>query len=77
MLYFEIAESQQRTTKKIKITYAKIVANLLAIKCDLNWADNQYLSTLIEVLSEYASLFEKKEKRKVDASNIKHFIRKE
>lgn len=77
MLHIQNAESKQRTTKKIKLTYAKIVASLLAVKCDLNWADNQYLSTLTEVLSEYSNLFEKKEKKKVDTNTMKHFIRKE
>lgn len=53
------------------------MASLLATKCDLNWADNQYLCTITDVLSEYAELFSKKEKKKVDTNTMKHFIRKE
>lgn len=54
-----------------------MVASLLAIHCDLGWADNQYMSTLVDVISEYHALFNKPEKKKVDSQSIKKFIRKE
>ena len=52
-------------------------ASLLATKIDLNWADNQHLSTLIDIVGEYSKLFTKKEKKKVNAEQMKRFIRKD
>lgn len=53
------------------------MANLLAIHIPPDWADEQYLSTLVDVMGEYSHIFDKKEKKKVDAETMKRFIRKE
>lgn len=50
------------------------------MKCDLKWADEQYLCDIIELISEYFKLVNKKgkeDKKKVDSSSMKKFIRKE
>ena len=46
-------------------------------KVDLNWADNQYWDTLFKVVGEYTKMITPKEKKKVSASEMKNFIRKE
>ena len=51
-------------------------ALLGASKIDLNWADNQYWCTLLDVIREYSKLMTPKEKRKVTASEMQAFIKK-
>lgn len=48
---------------------------LATMHIDLNWADNQYLSTLLKVIREFNKLGKKPEKRKVTASEMGNFIR--
>ena len=44
-------------------------------KVDLNWADNQYFSTLFNVLGEITKTLTPKEKKKVTAMEAQKFIR--
>lgn len=59
------------------LTYSYFCAQLCIAHADLRWADEQYLCGITSLLSEYAKFFEKKEKKKADASSMKKFIRKE
>ena len=56
------------------ISYAKVCATLSMVHIDLNWADDQYLYTLMNVMDEYAKIGKKPEKKKVGASDIGKFI---
>ena len=56
------------------ISYAKVCATLSMVHIDLNWADNQYLYTLMNIMDEYAKIGKKPEKKKVGASDIGKFI---
>ena len=56
------------------ISYAKVCATLSMTHIDLNWADEQYLTTLLKILEEYAKIGKKPEKKKVGASEIGKFI---
>ena len=44
-------------------------------KIDLNWADNQYFTTLFNVLGEISKTLTPKEKKKITASEASQFIR--
>lgn len=44
-------------------------------KIPLEWADGQYWSTLVEVVSEQSKLFKKPQKKKVDNSMMNKFIK--
>ncbi len=52
-----------------------MVAILCAIGVDLNWADNQYWSTLSRVVGETTKLRTPKKKEKVTASQMTNFIK--
>ncbi len=56
------------------LSYAKVCATLAMMHIDLAWADEQYLSTLFDILDEYGKLGKKPEKKKVGASDIGKFI---
>ena len=56
------------------ISYAKVCASLSMARIDLNWADDQYFTTLMNILDEYAKIGKKPEKKKVGASEIGKFI---
>lgn len=56
------------------ISYAKVCATLSMMRIDLNWADEQYFSTLMTVVDEYAKISKKPEKKKVGANEIGKFI---
>lgn len=56
------------------LSYAKVCATLSMMHIDLNWADDQYLFTIMNVLDEYTKLTTKPEKKKVGASEIGKFI---
>lgn len=49
-------------------------ATLSQLHIDLNWADEQYMSTLLKLIREFNKMASKKERTKVGASNIKKFI---
>lgn len=48
---------------------------LATMHIDLNWADEQYMTTLLKIVREYNKLGKKSEKRKVTASEMSGFIR--
>jgi hypothetical protein len=54
-----------------------MTALLGVAKMDLNWADDQYWSTLFDVLREYTKIITPKEKRPVTAGDMTKFIRKD
>ena len=56
------------------LSYAKVCATLSMIHIDLNWADDQYFSTLMNIVDEYGKAVKKPEKKKVGASEIGKFI---
>lgn len=56
------------------LSYAKVCATLAMARIDLNWADNQYFATLMDILEEYSKIGKKPEKKKVGASDIGKFI---
>lgn len=56
------------------LSYAKVCATLSMIHIDLNWADDQYFNTLMDIMEEYANIGKKSEKKKVGASEIGKFI---
>ena len=56
------------------LSYAKVCATLSMMRIDLNWADDQYLSTLMNILDEYGKMTKKPEKKKVGANEIGKFI---
>lgn len=56
------------------ISYAKVCATLAMIHIDLNWADDQYFNTLMDIVEEYTNIGKKPEKKKVGASDIGKFI---
>lgn len=47
---------------------------LVRLGVSLEWADNQYLSTLIKLIGEYTKQGEKPEKKKVSSSDIGKFV---
>lgn len=51
-----------------------MVALLCVAKVDLNWAEDQYLSTLLKVLGEINKVYTPKKKEKVTASEMRNFI---
>lgn len=53
-----------------------MVAYLSVARIDLNWADEQYLSTLLKVMGEMNKLYTPKQKQKVSASEMQKFITK-
>lgn len=68
--------NQQRKSKKVVITYAKLCAMLSAYHIDLNWAQDQYWSTLFAVISEQQKLRQKPQKQKATASDMSRFVTK-
>lgn len=54
-----------------------MVAVLSTAKVDLEWADDQYWCTLLKVIREIAKINAPKEKKKVSAGEMSHFIRDE
>lgn len=56
------------------ISYAKVCASLSTARIDLNWADDQYFYTLMNILDEYTKIGKKPEKKKVGASEIGKFV---
>ena len=56
------------------LSYAKICASLAMIHIDLNWADDQYFITLMNLMDEYTKIGKKPERKKVGASDIGKFI---
>lgn len=52
-----------------------MVASLCALGIDLNWADEQYWSVLLEVIGEAVKLRTPKKKEKVSASAMQKFIK--
>lgn len=57
------------------ISYAYIVARLCVARIPLEWADEQYLSTLFKVIGELNKIYTPKEKKKVSASEMQKHIR--
>ena len=54
-----------------------MVAILGVSKIDLNWAENQYWTTLFKVIREMTKMMTPKERKKVSASEMqKNFIKK-
>lgn len=53
-----------------------MVALLGVSKVDLMWAEDQYWSTLFNVIREYGKLMTPKEKKKVSAGEMQSFIKK-
>lgn len=56
------------------LSYAKVCATLSMAHIDLNWADDQYLFTLVDIMEEYSKIGKKPEKKKVGASEIGKFV---
>jgi len=54
-----------------------MVASLSIAKIDLNWADNQYWSTLFKVIREKNKMLKPIERKKVTSQQMAGFIRKE
>lgn len=52
-----------------------MVASLCVLGIDLEWADDQYWSTLINVVGEIVKIRTPKKKEKVTAVQMKGFIR--
>lgn len=57
------------------ISYPYICSLLCVAKIDLNWADDQYLSTLFKLIGELNKIYTPKKKEKVSASEMARFIR--
>ena len=54
-----------------------MTACLVTAKVDLQWADDQYWCVLFKVIREITDINTPKEKKKVTASEMSHFIRDE
>lgn len=52
-----------------------MVATLSVLGIDLNWADNQYWSTLSRVIGEFNEMRKPKKKEKVPAAAMQKYIR--
>lgn len=52
-----------------------MVATLCVAKVDLNWAEDQYWSTLFNVIGDLSKIYTKKEKRKLKASEANRFVK--
>ena len=52
-----------------------MVASLCALGIDLNWADDQYWSTLLNVIGEMTKLRTPKKMEKVSAPQMQKYIR--
>lgn len=50
---------------------------LTLVKIDLEWADGQYWETLWEVIGEISNCYKKPQKHKLNANEIKQFIRED
>lgn len=59
----------------MNLSYASLCCVLATMHIDLNWADDQYMTTLLKIVREYNKLGKKSEKRKVTASEMGNFIR--
>lgn len=59
----------------MNLSYASVCCVLATMHIDLNWADEQYMTTLLKIVREYNKLGKKSEKRKVTASEMSGFIR--
>ena len=57
------------------ISYPKMIASLCALGIDLNWADDQYWITLLQVIGESVKLRTPKKKEKVSASAMQKYIK--
>lgn len=51
-------------------------AMLVAYKVDLDWAQNQYWTTLFAVISESQKMRQKPQKKKATATDMSRFISK-
>lgn len=56
-------------------SYVKMVASLSIAQIDLNWADNQYWTTLFAIIREKNAILKPKEKHKLSADEMQMFIR--
>lgn len=52
-----------------------MVASLCVLGVDLNWADDQYWSTLVNIIGASARIRTPKKKEKVSAPSMQKFIR--
>lgn len=52
-----------------------MVSSLCVLGIDLEWADNQYWSTLIKVIGEIVKIRTPKKKEKVTASQMSKYIK--
>lgn len=69
------SEEACQERKKIIFSYAKMSANLCVLGIDLNWADEQYWCTLLNIVREVADIRTPKKKEKVSASGMQNFIK--
>lgn len=58
----------------MSLSYAVFCATLARLGISLEWADDQYLVTLSNIMGEYAKLGNKPERKKVGSANIGKFI---
>ena len=52
-----------------------MVASLCALHIDLQWAEDQYWSTLLNVIGEITKMRTPKKKTKVSANEMQRFIK--
>ena len=68
-------KTEKDRRKKIIVSYARMVASLSVLGIDLEWAENQYWSTLTRVIGEIVKIRTPKKKEKVSASQMSKFIK--
>ena len=58
----------------MNLSYGSICAYLAMMHIELSWADEHYLSTIFNVMGEYAKLGTKPERKKVGSADIGKYV---